>query len=40
MFTKKNLIAIPLLHFSQNSIAILQYFNKLESYWNIANVIQ
>ena len=32
----KNLIALPLLHFSQNSIAILQYFNELESYWNIA----
>ena len=32
MFTTKNLIALPLLHFSQNSIAILQYFNKLESY--------
>ena len=31
-----NLIALPLLHFSQNSIATLQYFNKLESYWNIA----
>ena len=36
MFTTKNLIALPLLYFSQNSIAILQYFNKLESYWNIA----
>ena len=36
MFTTKNLIALPLLHFSQNSIAIFQYFNKLESYWNIA----
>ena len=36
MFTTKNLIALPLLHFSQNSIAILQYFNKLDSYWNIA----
>ena len=36
MFTPKNLIALPLLHFPQNSIAILQYFNELESYWNIA----
>ena len=36
MFTPKNLIALPLLHFSQNSIAIFQYFNKVESYWNIA----
>ena len=34
--TQKNLIALPLLHFPQNSIAILQYFNELESYWNIA----
>ena len=36
MFTPKNLTALPLLHFPQNSIAILQYFNELESYWNIA----
>ena len=36
MFTPKNLIALPLLHFPQNSIAMLQYFNELESYWNIA----
>ena len=36
MFTTKKLIAFPLLNFSQNSIAILQHFNKLESYWNIA----
>ena len=36
MFNPKNLIALPLLHFPQNSIAILQYFNELESYWNIA----
>ena len=32
MFTPKNLIALPLLHFPQNSIAMLQYFNELESY--------
>ena len=30
------LIALPLLYLSQDSIAILQYFNKLESYSNIA----
>ena len=32
MFTTKNLIALPILYFSQNFIAIFKYFNKLESY--------
>ena len=35
MFTTKNLIALPLLHFSQSSIAIFQYTRILFKYCNL-----